>query len=266
MKKHLATIKHEEITVECGMGMRPSFYEWIRSSWTVSPKTKSKANRARSGEVISADFDYKAQRAIIFSTALITECTFPAFDASSKEPAYLTIKWNPERLRHEKLTGERISAKTGTKTRKWLTSGFTFTLGDLPCDRVSKIDSFSLKQTVIEDRAGKTRTRTKQPGKLEVPNLKVTFSATDAGSWEDWFTSFVIDGKCTDSDELNGQITILGHDHKEVLGRIELSHVGIISLEPARYNAKKEKITRMAAELYVEEMKLNFNVVKSLSR
>lgn len=77
VKKHLATIKHEEITVECGMGMRPSFYEWIRSSLTVSPKTKSKASRARSGEIISADFDDKAQRAIIFRTHFSPSAPFP---------------------------------------------------------------------------------------------------------------------------------------------------------------------------------------------
>ena len=70
----------------------------------------------------------------------------------------------------------------------------------------------------------------------------------------------MIDGKCTDADELSGQIRFLAPDHKTVLGRIDLLHVGIISLRPAKYKANKEQVAAMEAELYVEEMKLHFDV------
>jgi hypothetical protein len=254
VKKHLATISHGDITCEIGMGMGKGLYEWIRSSFDMSHITKS-------GEVVAADFDYKAQRATVFYDAHITECTFPALDASSKEPAYMTIKIDPEKLRYEKRGGEKLSAKMGTKTKKWLPSAFDFELGTLPCERVNKIDSFTLKQGVVMDQVGKFREATKHAAKVEVPNLKVTFSASDAKPWEDWFRTFVIEGKCADGDELNGQIRFLGPDHTEELGRIELYHVGIISLQPAKYEANKEEVARLEAELYVEEMKLHFNEV-----
>lgn len=166
---------------------------------------------------------------------------------------------NPERLCHEKRTGERISAKTGTKTKKWLTSGFRVEISGLPCENVFNIESFTLKQTLTEDHSGKTRERTQHPTKIEVPNIKLTFSATDGSPWENWFNSFVIEGKCADGDELKGEIMILGPNHKSVLGKIELLHVGIMSLQPTKYNAKKGRITRMEAKLYVEEMKFVFN-------
>ena len=254
VKKHLATIKHEDITVEVGMGMSKNFYEWIRQSFDKSHMTKS-------GEIVAADFDYKAQRATEFYDAHIAEVTLPAFDASSKDAAYMTVKINPERLRHVKRSGETLSAKMGTKTKKWLPSAFTFELGDLPCDRVAKIDSFTIKQSVVEDQVGKFREPTKHAAKVEVPNLKITFSAADAEGWEAWFKSFVIDGKCADGDELDGQITILGPDHSEVLGRIELYHCGIISLQPTKLEANKEAPARLEAEIYVEEMKLFFDHV-----
>lgn len=254
VKKHLATIQHQDISVEVGMGMSKNFYEWIRQSF-------DKAHITKSGEVVAADFDYNAMRATEFYDAHISEVVMPAFDASSKEAAYMTVKINPERLRHVKRSGEKLSAKMGTKTKKWLPSNFSLSLGDLPCDRVSKIDSFTLKQAIIEDQVGKFREPTKHPAKLEVPNLKITFSAADAEGWETWFRSFVIDGKCSDADELNGEITIFGPDLNEVLGRIELYHCGIISLQPTKYEANKEAPARLEAEIYVEEMKLFFDVV-----
>ena len=259
IKKHLAGIKHEEITIEVGMGLSPSFYKWIESSFAISKKTKNKAKQARSGEVISADFDYKAQRAMIFSDAHITALTIPALDGNSKDPAYLTVTLNPTRLRHEKRQGERLSRTKDTKKKKWLASGFTFEMGDLPCERITKIDAFTLKQSVVKVGGNKTREPTKHPTKTEVPNIKVTFSARDAAPWEDWFNAFVIEGKCADGDELNGQITLLGPNHKDELARVTLRHVGIISLQPAKYHAKKGTVTKMVAELYVEEMKFAFN-------
>ncbi|GJL52607.1 MAG: hypothetical protein NPIRA01_38340 [Nitrospirales bacterium] len=259
IKKHLAGIKHEEITVECGMGMGRPVYDWIQSSFNLSSKTKARSSRARSGMIIHADFDYKERRAIIFSDAHITELTIPALDGSLKDPAYLTVTLNPTRLRHEKRQGERLSHTKDTKKKKWLASGFTFEMGDLPCERVTKIDAFTLKQSVVKVGGVNTREPTKHPSHLEVPNFKVTFSARDAAPWEDWFNSFVIQGNCADDDELNGQITLLGPNHKDELARITLRHVGIISLQPAKYHAKKGTVTKMVAELYVEEMKFAFN-------
>jgi phage tail-like protein len=256
VKKHLATVTHEPITVEVGMAMGKPLYDWIKSSF-------DRSFARRSGEIISADFEYKTQRAIVFDDALITECTFPALDAGSKEPAYMTVTFDPERLRHERRNGKKLSDKGGTKTKKWLPSNFRFKLADLPCDRVAKIDSFTLKQTVVKDRVGKSTKSTKStkhPTKVEVPNLKVTFSAADAESWEDYFQSFVMDGKCADGDELVGQVHFLAPNHKTVLGRIDLLHVGIISLRPVNYKANKEQVAAMEAELYVEEMKLHFDV------
>lgn len=253
-RKRLVGIRYEDITVETGMGMRKGWYDWIRQSFATS-------HIAKSGEIVAADFDYRAERAIIFDDALITECTFPALDGSSKDPAYMTIRLHPERLRHEQRAGERLNANTGIKTKRWLSSNFRFELGDLPCERVAKIDSFTLKQVVVQDAGGDRFEPTKRATKVEVPNLKITFSAADAGPWKDWFQSFVIDGKCSDTDELSGQIRFLGPDLKEDLAKIELSHVGIFGLRTARNEASREEVAAIEADLYVEEMKLSFNML-----
>lgn len=254
IKKHLATIKYEDITVEVGMGMASAWYRWIEQSF-------GNGHIMKSGEVVAADFDYNAMRVTEFHDALISEVTIPALDASSKEPVYMTVTIKPERLHLERRNGGRLPPARDTKTKKWLSSNFRFELGDLPCGRVSKIDSFTIKQGIVMDQTGRFREPAKHPAKLEVPNLKVTFSAADSEAWENWFRSFVIDGKCTDGDELSGSITFLGPDNQEVLGSVDLRHVGIISLQPANYEANKEEVARLEVELYVEEMKFKMEGV-----
>jgi len=247
-KKHIATIEYEAFTVAVGMGMTRGFWEWIEASF-------AKRFETRSGEVVAANFDYEPQSARVFTDALISEVTIPACDGSSKEPAYMTIKFDPEKIRYEKRSGGKLNSKIANTTKKWLCSNWKFELGSLPCTRVSKIDSFTWKQAVIKDECGQFREATKHPAKVEVPNLKATISMADSAAWADWHRTFVIEGKCADSDELTGSLTFLGPDLKEELARIDFDHVGIISMQEAKKEANKEEVARFEVELYVEEMK-----------
>ena len=93
-KKHLATIRYEAFTIEAGMGMSAGFYDWIRASFDKGHVTKT-------GEFIACDFDFKAKSSREFLDCHIAEVTFPALDGSSKEPAFMTIKLDPERIRYQ---------------------------------------------------------------------------------------------------------------------------------------------------------------------
>ena len=231
--------------------MTAGFYDWIRASFEKGHVTKN-------GEFIACDFDYKAMSAREFQDCHIAEVTIPALDGSSKEPAYMTIKLDPERIRYLPGKDSQLQAQRGTATKKWLTSNFRLELGDLPCNRVSKIDSFTWKQAVIKDEVGEFREATKHPAKVEVPNLKITFSMADIEAWQKWHKDFVIDGKCADEDELSGSITFLGPDLKDELASIELIHVGLISLETTGQEANREEVARATAEVYIEEMRFTY--------
>jgi hypothetical protein len=252
-KKHLATTVCEPFTLECGMGMSAGFYEWIRASF-------DKGHITKNGEIIAADFDYKAMHARTFQNAFISSVKIPDLDGSSKEPAYMTITLEPETIRYEKRGGEVIQGQIGTATKKWLCSNFKIEIGGLPCSRVAKCESFTWSQAVIKDEVGAFRWATKHPAKVEVPNLKLSISMADIEPWRDWHEAFVIKGICSDADELDGSITFLGPDLKEELATIELGHIGIISLEQGKQQANEEAVARFDVELYVEEMKFNYMV------
>ncbi len=247
-RKHLATIEYTPITVEVGMGMGKGIYEWIRASFDKGHVTKS-------GEIHACDFDYKSMAIREFHDAFISKVTIPALDGSNKDAAYMTLELDPERIRYVKGTGSQIQGQIAPKTKAWLNSNFRITLGDLPCARVAKVDSFSWEQKVIKDEVGQFRDASKHAAKVTVPNLKFTISMADYEPWSQWHQSFVIDGICLDADELSGQIEFLSPDLKETLGTIELLHVGIFSLEQEAAEANKETVQRFTVELYVEEMK-----------
>ena len=142
-KKHIAGVIYDPFIVEVGLSMGKPFYDWIASTFSGKPSRKN-------GAVVAADFDNKAISQREFTNALIASVTFPAMDGSSKESAYLTVKFMPEVTRYEKATG-KISGKLGkTKQKAWLASNFRLEIDGLECSRVSVIDSFIIKQGISE--------------------------------------------------------------------------------------------------------------------
>ena len=90
--KHLAGVKYEDITVNCGTAMSKAFYSWIQASL-------DRKHARNDGAIITADYDQKEVGRLDFFHALITEVGFPALDAASKDAAKMTVKFAPEYTR-----------------------------------------------------------------------------------------------------------------------------------------------------------------------
>ena len=250
----VGTIKGKVVTIKIGMLMGKGLYEWIQATLGQTPQRKN-------GYVVAADYNYKAQSCVHFRDALIIEITIPALDGSSKDTSFFTIKFDAEEITYQAGDDADIKGVVNTKQKTWLTSNFRLRLGDLPCGRVSKIDSFTIKQSTAQDRVGEQRIPTKEPTKLEFPNLKVTFSASDVRPWATFFDDFVIKGNNGQDAELSGAIEFLDPSLKEVLGSVDLFQVGIFSLAEDKGEANKDSIKRWTAELYVKRMMLNLAYV-----
>jgi hypothetical protein len=170
----------------------------------------------------------------------------------------MTVKINPEQIHYRQGTGSQITSTVAPADRNWLCSNFRITLGPLPCNQVAKIDSFTWKQQVIRNELGQNRMQTRPTANVEVPNLTLTISMADIRSWQDWFRSFVIEGQCSDADELTGAITLLAADLRNELAEIELHNVGIISLQQFEQEAAGNRGACFTVELYVEKMTFSF--------
>jgi len=91
-RKHLATVKYEDISFQCGTGMTTTFYDWINTAFN---HMSNDAGR-RTGAINHYDYDYNLLSALEFRNGLITEFGMPALDASSKDAALMTLKFKPE--------------------------------------------------------------------------------------------------------------------------------------------------------------------------
>jgi phage tail-like protein len=258
IKKHIAGVKYEDISIQCGTGMSKGFYEWIKASFDHKYERKN-------GAIIAADYNYKEHSRLTFNMGLITEIGFPALDAASKDAAKMTIKVSPEYTRQSTTTGgPSISGKYAIdpgKQKKWLPANFRLKIDGLeePCSRVNKIEAITVKQKVVENPVGELRDYEKEPAHLEVPNLVITFPESHAKPFYDWHDDFVIKGNNGDDKEKSGTLEYLTPNLQEVLFTLTFKHLGIFKLTPEKVEAGNENIRRVKAEMYCENMQFKYN-------
>jgi hypothetical protein len=161
----------------------------------------------------------------------------------------MTIKITPESIEDRPASG-KIVTLDASKQKTWLQSNFRLELKSAATARVSKIDAFTIKQTVVTDVIGEDR----EPGKLEFPNVVASVSSLDLKSWEAWHRDFVIQGNNGEAAEQSGAIVFLDPLLKEI-ARVELGHVGIFKVAPDKLEANADTVSRIKAEMYVETMR-----------
>ena len=241
-RKHIAGVKYEDITVNCGTGMSKAFYDWVGTS-------VGAAGQAMNGSLVLTDFNLKVRSQNDFFNALITEVGMPALDAASKDAAKMTIKFAPEFTRSATRTG----SLTGTNLRpqKWNVSNFKLTINGVDTSRVSKIDALVIKQVFTNGVVGETGFG-KQLVEVDIPNLKVTVAESHAIDFSKWHTDFVINGNHSSEGEKTGSLSFLAIDHKTELFRLDFFGLGIFALDPDPLpGAAVRKVT---AQLYCDKM------------
>ncbi|MGE5653062.1 MAG: phage tail protein [Bacillota bacterium] len=249
VRKHIGQPKYEAFTTQIGLSMGKPMYDWISSSWQMN-------GQRRNGVVYTTDFNFNTTLSRNFYNAQLTETTIPAMDGASKEPAYITIKFEPEYTRTMKAGKEQKVAAASAKGEQklWLPSNFRLEIDGLDTSKVNKIDAFTVKQTAVKEDIGDARDFKKDPGKLDFPNLKITLSAAAADSWTAWFEDFVVQGNNGQDKEKNGTLYMLATDRQTVLAKIKLFNMGVVSIGEVASEAGSDTIQRYQAELYVERM------------
>jgi T4-like virus tail tube protein gp19 len=264
-KKHLAGVKYEDISLQIGFAMAKPVYDWIAASWTRSFTRKD-------GSIVAADFRRDARSERQFFHALVTETTIPACDGASKEPGFIGLKIAPELTKLVKAGG-RLPIDLDPPQSRWLPANFRLSIDGLDTSRVSKIESFTVKQKIVENPVGENRDFEKEPGTIEFPNLKIELSDSSAQSWIDWHDDFVIRGNNGEDKERNGTLELLSPDLRTVLVRVRFFNMGIVSVGPAKAvpnpcqagcpidagdDAARRVLGKTQAELYVERMEFQY--------
>lgn len=252
--KYAGRPTYDDIVITIGTAMSPAFWKWVRASLDRKPER-------RNGALVGYDFKMQERTRRTFYGALISEIGFPALDAGAKSSAALTIKIAPERIEfkegdHSKLSGGQAQDQL-RKQKRWLPSNFRFELdrfkGD-PALQSAKVDAFAVKQNIIQNPIGHSLEAHKEPGRLELPALVVTFPEAHMAPWMRWYDEAVAKGERR-HQYTTGVITYYDSSRSELM-RLELGGVSLLSLEIEKYEAHKEAISSCKATLNLESLSL----------
>jgi hypothetical protein len=245
-KKQLGAVGYEDIELELDLSFERSVYDWIGASWAGNAQP-------RSGTLVSLDMNGSAKSAREFQNARITEVTFPACDAASKEAAFISLVLAPERVTNAAASAGKAAAP-GPKGKHWVSSNFRLEIDGLDTTRVVRIDPIQFKQHIAAGDIGQQREPTKHAAGMTFENLRITLAEAGADTWRNWHEDFVIKGNSSDKSERSGRLLLLAPNFKDELARIELSNLGVIALRP---RASSNGVSQLEAELYVERMALS---------
>ena len=167
-KKHVANIKWTPGKATVGIGMGKGMYDWIKAvvrQGLHAPRT------ARSPRPTSTT---RRSRSSTFTDALITGVTVPEARRLEQGRGVLRRRVRaPSRCAGPRAAARTSAARSAPKQKAWLCSNFRVEIGDLPCNRVATVDSFTWKCAVVAGPVGIIREPTKHPAKVTVPDLKL---------------------------------------------------------------------------------------------
>jgi phage tail-like protein len=263
--RQLGKPKFEDIKLQVGMSMSQPFYDWMQDFFAGKPTRKN-------GAIIAADFYYKERARRTFSGAMIKELTFPKLDGSDKSACYMNITLAVEDITFEKGSGKPLpqQAKGFDKPQKhWSANNFSFSIEGFEdaCRRVTKIDSFTIKQNIIEHHDGRFKQAIKMPSPVDFPNITFYVPEADAQPFMKHMSERVGfgtnggSGQVRDVAGLHGQIDAYDNELRPIFW-LEFLGCDIVSVTPDKADATSEDVKMVKVEMYTEKMAFTYPVME----
>ncbi|HET9624385.1 MAG TPA: phage tail protein [Kofleriaceae bacterium] len=251
--RQLGKPKFEDLKLQLGMAMSQPFYEWIKQFFA------GKALR-KDGAIVAADFYYKERARRQFSNAMITELTFPKLDGSDKNTAYMSVALSVEDIQFIKGSGAALEQNAGLEEQKsWKACNFRFSMDGFDClKRVTKVESFTVKQQALEYAMGGSRWASKTPSAIDFPQLSFSLPEVDAQPLMEHFTKRGVKGEVP--GRLSGQIETYDNQQTTCF-TIQFMNADIMNIAPDKSDSTTEEIKQVKVDLYVESMAFNYSGV-----
>jgi len=245
--------KYEDIKVQVGMAMSEPFYKWLESFFKGVPVRKT-------GAIIAADFRYYERARREFDQAMITEATFPKLDGNDKSPCYMNVTIAPETMVYKPGSRERIAQPEKLSAQKlWAACNFDMKIDKYPeaCRRVTKIDSFTIKQKPIEYAQGMVRHAVKVPGRVEYPNITFYVPEADGQPFFDHHMKHTALGGVSDPTRMTGEINTYDNQGG-LLFTVRFAGGEIFNVTHDKSDASSEEIKQIKVEVCVETMTFEY--------
>ena len=253
--RQLGKPKFEDIKIQTGMSMSEPFYNWISNFFTGVPDRKN-------GAIVAADFNYNERARREFKEAMIKELTFPKLDGQDKNPAYMTVALSVEEIVVLPGKGTKLADAVGTENQKlWASCNFSFNLDgfEAACKRISKIDSFTIKQNILEYHMGSQRAPIKTPSQIEFPQITFYVPEVDAEPFLKRFKERGVDGALRGGAQKAGELIVFDADEaKNQLFSLQFFGADIANVQPDKADASSEEIKQVKIDLYTERMEFKY--------
>lgn len=247
---HSSLAEIKPIKFEFGASGAEAVMKWIKKSMDKDPVR-------RSGQIDYGNFNTKIMLSQEFHDALITEVTFPTLDGGAKDAGYIKVGIQPWGVKLEEGSG-KLDPRGGLKQKLWNTSCFRLNIDGIDTRHVSKVESFTVKQTVKKLYAGPQRFPEVEPANIELPNLVAWISSAHAQDIFKWHEDFIANGMNDPSAMKNGSLDYLSPDRQKVLFSIQLRDLMLVNISGQRV-ANSSEISRVRFEMVVEDMVLDGN-------
>jgi phage tail-like protein len=250
--RQLGKPKFEDIKLQVGMAMSEPFYKWIKDFFL------GKATR-KDGAIIAADFYYKERARREFTNGIIRELTFPKLDGQDKNPAYMSIGIAVENVVFQPGNGHVIKPGEGFDAQKlWTSCNFRFELSGFEdfCRRVTKIDSFTIKQNIAEHHVGGQLAPIKVCTAIDFPHIAFYLPEPDSHAFVDHFTNeknLNIKNEIDASSPLHGSIVTFDNEDKKLF-TIQFTGSDIHTVTPDKSDSGSEEVKQVKIEIYTEKM------------
>lgn len=246
---HITGVKYEDVIVTCGTGMEKEFYDAVKAMCA-----HNIIRRDASVQQVDAMGNIVTQLDILSS--VLSEVSFPALDASSKEVGRLTAKLTPDLTRRKAGSGKlQVTPKAGAK--QWLNCNFRVTIPGIDCSTVSKVGALTITQEMVASAVGQQH-NPQAASKVDYPNLALTLSESHAQNFYDWHQDFVIIGRNTPDKLKQATLEILAPDLKSPLFTLTFRELGIFRLDTEKADAGSENIRRVRAEMYCDKLDFDY--------
>jgi tail tube protein gp19 len=252
--RQLGKPKFEDIKIQVGMGMSEGCAKWI-SEFFQGQGTR------RNGVIMAGDYDYSERARREFRDALIKELVFPKLEGQDKNAAYMTLAFAVEELVFKKGDpSKKLQAAPGFDSQKaWTASNFRFRIDGMEaaCANTIKVDSFTIKQNVLEYHAGSQRAPIKCPSQIDFPQVSFYIPEVDAEPLYKHFKKRGVDGEVP--GRLTGMIQTFDNDEKKnELFTLSFAGADILNLQPEKLDSASEEILAVKVDLYVESMSFKY--------
>lgn len=174
------------------------------------------------------------------------------------------LRWKPPQNKQIDPTIQGGDQQKSTTQQLWTTANFEFSIGGFEdaCSRCTSVDSFTIKQQVIDYHAGHLRDALRVPGLLEYPNVTFSVPEADAKPLLDHYAKYAIGGTVQPAARLTGGLTVKDHKHNP-LCIVNMAGVEIANATPSKRDSGTDSISEVKFEIAVESMTFEYKAPAS---